>query len=155
VKIALGADHRGYKLKEQLKQYLQHLGYTVIDTGPDTAERVDYPDYALAVAQLVAKGKASRGILICATGIGMSITANKLPRIRAALCTSVEMARRSREHNNANILCLGADLLNLEQARKMVRVWLTTDFARGRHNRRLRKISAIESALQRDKRNQD
>lgn len=150
MKIALGADHRGFALKEQLKRHLKRQGYEVIDTGPTTAARVDYPDYAFAVAQLVAKGKASRGILICATGIGMSIAANKLPRIRAALCTSVKMARLSREHNNANILCLGADLIDYQSARKMVRIWLKTDFTKGRHSRRLRKISQIESALERD-----
>ncbi|MGQ9678666.1 MAG: ribose 5-phosphate isomerase B [bacterium] len=144
MKIALGADHRGYRLKEQLKRYLKRLGYDIIDKGPSSSDKVDYPDYAFVVAELVAKKKAARGVLICATGIGMSIAANKVPRIRAALCTTPELARLSREHNNANVLCLGADHLSYKKAKEIIRIWLTTSFAGGHHARRLRKIARRE-----------
>lgn len=142
--IVLGADHRGYWLKEQLKRYLKRQGYEIIDKGPSSPDKVDYPDYAFVVAELVAKNKVARGVLLCATGIGMSIAANKVPRVRAALCTTPEMARLAREHNNANVLCLGADLLNYEKAKEILRVWLKTNFAGGRHSRRLRKIARRE-----------
>ncbi len=147
MKVALGCDHRGWRLKEQLKVYLQKSGYQVIDKGTFTTERVDYPDFAFAVAQSVSKGQASRGILICATGIGMAIAANKLPGIRAALCLNRKMARLSREHNNANILCLGADLVSYPLARAITRVFLKTAFAGGRHRQRLKKIVAREKGL--------
>lgn len=155
MKIVLGADHRGYRLKEQLKRYLNRQGYETIDTGPSSSDSVDYPDYAFVVAKLVAKERAARGVLICGTGIGMSIAANKVPRVRAALCTSPEMARLAREHNNANVLCLGAELLNYEKAKEILRVWLTTSFAGGRHTNRLRKIARWESAAESDNRNQN
>jgi len=138
--IALGADHRGFALKEKLALYLKRLGFKVDDRGTFTPERVDYPDFALAVAEAVARGQAQRGILICATGIGMSIAANKVRSVRAALCLNTRMARLAREHNNANVLCLGADFLTAAQAKGVVRVFLGTDFAGGRHSRRVRKI---------------
>lgn len=141
MKIAIGADHRGFALKEKLIRHLLRLNHSVIDTGTTSPfGRVDYPDYAFAVAELVARGKAQRGILICATGIGMSIAANRVPGVRAALCLTPEMAQLARAHNNANILCLGADFLSPETAKRLVQVWLKTPFIRGRHAKRLKKI---------------
>lgn len=147
MKVALGADHRGFSLKESLKPLLSRLGHRVIDCGTINTDRTDYPDYAFAVGEMVGSGKANRGILICATGIGMSIAANKIPGVRAALCLNEKMARLSREHNNANILCLGADLLAPETAKRLVRVFLKTEFTQGRHTRRLRKISLREKRI--------
>lgn len=144
MKIAIGADHRGFPLKEKLKAYLARLGHSVLDEGAFSSERVDYPDYAFAVGKAVAKGRVKRGILVCATGIGMSIAANKVPGVRAALCTNFKMVRLCREHNNANILCLGADSLSLSQAKRIVREFLTTRFCGGRHALRVRKISEAE-----------
>ncbi len=146
MKIALGCDHRGWALKEQLKGYLRKSGYQVLDKGTNSAEMVDYPDFAFAVAQAVSKGRAARGILICATGIGMSIAANKLPGVRAALCLNQKMARLSREHNNANILCLGADLVNYPVAKEITRTFLKTGFTGGRHRQRLKKIAEQEKS---------
>lgn len=144
MKIAFGADHRGFPLKEKLKDYLVRLGHTVIDEGTFSDERVDYPDYAFKVAQLLSKREVERAILICATGIGMSIAANKVPGVRAALCLNPKMARLSREHNNANCLCLGADLLSPVQAKRIIRIFLQTRFTAGRHSRRVKKISSFE-----------
>ncbi len=149
MKIAIGADHRGFPLKEKLKDYLIRIGHTVIDEGTFSDERVDYPDFAFKVAQLVNKQQAERGVLICATGIGMSIAANKVFGVRAALCLNSKMARLSREHNNANCLCLGADLLLPEQAKRIVRIFLQTRFTAGRHSRRVKKISSFEKDLPR------
>lgn len=146
MKIAIGSDHRGFALKEFLKPAISRLGHKVQDYGCTNTDSVDYPDYALPVARAVATGKVDRGILICSTGIGMNIAANKVQGIRAALCLTEQMAIRSRQHNNANILCLGADLLSPQQARKLVLRWLSTRFARGRHQRRLHKIAAAESS---------
>lgn len=140
MKVALGADHRGFALKQLLAQYLAAHGYQVLDMGPDDAERVDYPDYAFKVAEAVDSGRAARGILICSTGIGMSIAANRLPRVRAALCACPKLARLSREHNDANVLCLGADVVTQAAAKRILSVWLKTEFAGGRHSRRLAKI---------------
>lgn len=144
MKITIGADHRGFGLKERLKSYLIRQGYQVLDKGTFSSQPVDYPDYAFAVAEAVAKGKASRGILICATGIGMAIAANKVKGVRAALCYEPRTARLSREHNNANLLCLGADITDPLKATRIVRVWLNTEFSGGRHSRRLAKIRAAE-----------
>jgi ribose 5-phosphate isomerase B len=141
VRIALGADHRGFGLKEGLKNWLAARGHQVSDLGPGSADRVDYPDYAFAVAEAVAGRRADRGILMCSTGIGMSIAANKVRGVRAALVDSVRLARLSREHNDANVLCLGADVVTAAQAGRIVRVWLRTGFAEGRHSRRLAKIA--------------
>ncbi len=145
MKVAIGADHRGFFLKEKVKSYLIRLGHSVLDEGTFSGERVDYPDYAFKVARRVASGQAQRGILICATGIGMSIAANKVDGVRAALCLNPKMARLSREHNNANVLCLGADFLLFPQAQRIIRVWLSTRFAGGRHTRRLKMISFFSS----------
>jgi ribose 5-phosphate isomerase B len=140
VKVALGADHRGFRLKEELKRWLDARGLEVIDFGPASADRVDYPDYAFKVADAVARHQADRGILICSTGIGMSVAANRFAKVRAALCSSPRQARLSREHNDANVLCLGADFVSVAEARRIVGVWLKTEFAGGRHVRRVRKL---------------
>ena len=143
--VALGADHGGYELKEQLHGYLRDWGYTVLDLGTDGTAAVDYPDFAEAVANAVARGDAWRGIVIDSAGIGSSIAANKVPGARAALCYDRATARNSREHNDANILSLGARLIAAETAREIVAVWLETPFAGGRHQRRVDKIGAIEN----------
>ncbi|MFQ5663023.1 MAG: ribose 5-phosphate isomerase B [Terriglobia bacterium] len=142
--VVLAADHAGYELKEFLKQFLLAEGYEVRDLGTDSAAPVDYPDFAYAVAQAVASGAAWRGVVLDGAGIGSAIAANKVPGARAALCYDRTTARNSREHNNANVLTLGARLLTPETAREILAVWLETDFAGGRHQRRLDKIAAIE-----------
>jgi ribose 5-phosphate isomerase B len=142
--LALGADHGGYQLKDALKPVLEGLGLTIRDVGVHTETPVDYPDVALEVAELVASGAASRGILIDAAGIGSSIAANKVPGIRAALCYDKPSARNSREHNDSNVLTLGARLLTASQAEDVVRTWLATPFAGGRHQARVQKIGEIE-----------
>ncbi len=137
MKIAIGADHGGYDLKEGIKRLLQEEGHQVEDFGCDSPESVDYPNYGKQVAQAVAEGRFDRGILICGTGIGMSITANRFRGIRAALCHELFTARMSRAHNDANILCLGARVIGPGLAREMVKVWLETPFDGGRHERRI------------------
>jgi ribose 5-phosphate isomerase B len=143
VKVALGADHRGFALKEELKRWLAARGHKVIDFGPTNVDRVDYPDYAFKVADAVTRRQADRGILICSTGIGMSIAANKVHGVRAALADSIRLARLSREHNDANVLCLGADIVSATEARRIVGVWLKTEFAGGRHARRVQKLGRV------------
>lgn len=142
--VAIGADHGGFDLKEELRGYLAQWGYEVLDLGTSSRESVDYPDLAEAVANAVARGDAWRGIVIDTAGIGSSIAANKVPGARAALCYDRATARNSREHNDANILSLGARLIPAEVAREVVAVWLETPFAGGRHQRRVDKIRAIE-----------
>lgn len=143
--IAIGADHGpSLPMKEALKPYLAELGYTVLDCGTFTPEAVDYPDIAYAVARQVANGTAWRGIIIDGAGIGSCMAANKVPGIRAALCYNEAMARNSREHNNANVLTLGAGMIGLNLARQIVETWLNTDFGGGRHQRRVNKIVEIE-----------
>ena len=142
--IAIGSDHGGFDLKEELKAYLAAWGYTVLDQGTNSREAVDYPDFAEAVANAVVRGDASRGIVIDSAGIGSSIAANKVPGARAALCYDRATARNSREHNDANILSLGARLIPSEVAREIVAAWLETPFAGGRHQKRIDKIIAIE-----------
>ncbi len=142
--VAIGTDHGGYELKENLKKYLQELGYAVIDCGTNSTASVDYPDFALAVAQHVSQGKAWRGIAIDGAGIGSCMVANKVPGVRAAMCYDHATAVNSREHNNANVLTLGAGLIGLNLARQIVQTWLSTDFGGGRHARRLEKIDAVE-----------
>jgi ribose 5-phosphate isomerase B len=143
--VALGADHGGYDLKEELKAYLQAWGYTPLDLGTSSREPVDYPDFAEAVANAVARGDAWRGVVIDSAGIGSSIAANKVPGARAALCYDRATARNSREHNDANILSIGARLIAPEAAREILAVWLETKFAGGRHQKRVDKIMAIEA----------
>lgn len=140
MRIALGADHRGFGLKEELKELLARRGHAVVDTGTFSAERADYPEHAFAVARQVASGRADRGILVCATGIGMAMAANRVKGVRAALCDSERLARQSREHNDANVLCLGADVVTRPRARRIVAAWLATRFAGGRHRRRVKML---------------
>src|SRR5712671_4248988 len=144
MKIALGADHAGYELKDKIKLHLQQQGIDVRDEGTSSAESVDYPDYARAVAHEVSEQRADFGILVCGSGIGMAIAANKVPGIRAANVSSEYEAQMSREHNNANVLALGARILKEDTAFRIVDKWLSTQFAGGRHERRVEKITAIE-----------
>jgi ribose 5-phosphate isomerase B len=142
--VALGADHGGYELKEALRSYLEGEGYAVIDCGTDSPASVDYPDYAYAVAQHVSNGQAWRGIIVDGAGIGSSMAANKVPGVRAALCYDQATAMNSREHNDANVLTLGAGLIGENLAKQIVRTWLATAFGGGRHARRVNKIMDIE-----------
>lgn len=145
MKIAIGSDHGGYRLKEELKSVLADLDVEIEDVGCDCTDSVDYSDYALPVASKVASGEVERGILICGTGIGMSISANKVPGIRCAVVTDTFSARMSREHNNANVLALGERVTGPGLAADIVKIWLQTAFAGGRHERRVNKIHDIES----------
>ena len=147
--VALGADHGGFELKELLQRHLADLGYPVIDCGTDSAQSVDYPDFALAVARLVAAGKAWRGVLVDGAGIGSCMAANKVPGVRAAMCYDEATAVNSREHNDANVLTLGAGLIGPQLSRRIVQTWLETDFAGGRHARRVEKVMAIEHRFSR------
>jgi ribose 5-phosphate isomerase B len=142
--VALGADHAGWELKEALKAWLIDAGYQVLDFGTHGPDSVDYPDYALQVAEAVTVGKVERGVLVCGTGIGMTIAANKVPGIRAALCGDVFTARMSREHNDANVLALAGRLTGRETGLEILRAWLDTPFAGGRHARRVDKIGEME-----------
>jgi len=142
--VALGADHGGYALKQNLKDYLGELGYTVRDCGTHSTEAVDYPDLAYAVARLVGAGEAWRGIVIDGAGIGSAMAANKVPGVRAALCYDYSSAVNSREHNDANVLTLGAGLIGVALARTIAQTWLATPYAGGRHQRRIDKITEIE-----------
>lgn len=144
MKISIGSDHRGYEAKERIKALLQQLDSDVTDHGTSSRQACDYPDVALAVACDVAGGDAERGILFCGTGLGMSITANKVSGVRAALCHDELTAQLSRRHNNANILCLPADLVGDALMQSMVRTWLETEFEGGRHARRVGKITQYE-----------
>ncbi len=142
--IAIGADHAGYNLKEEIKKFLTELHIAYIGYGTDSTESVDYPKIAVLVARAVANSEADRGILICGTGIGMSIVANKIPGIRAALCSSEEIAILGRRHNNANILTMGGRFTEPEVARKIVKAFLNTEFeAGGRHERRVKQIHEL------------
>ena len=143
--IAIGADHAGYALKEHLKELAT---VTWIDCGAPSAESVDYPDYAHAVSEQVLANKAQFGVLICATGIGMSMAANRHPGIRAALCTDLDMVASARWHNNANVLVLGAKMTSFSEALAFVRTFLTTSFEGGRHLRRVKKIECSSSEKQ-------
>ncbi len=145
MRIALGADHAGYELKDRIKQHLQQHGIEVQDEGTNSPESVDYPDYARAVAHDVNQRCADLGILVCGSGIGMAIAANKVEAVRAANVSSEYEAQMSREHNNANVLALGARILKPEEALRIVDTWLATPFAGGRHERRVEKIAAIEN----------
>ena len=144
MKIAVGSDHRGFEAKEQIKVIIAELGHECIDFGANDSNPVDYPDPAYSVAIAVSKKQADKAILVCATGIGMSIAANKVNGIRAALCHDELSAQISRDHNDANVLCLSGDQVGEVLLRKIVEVWLNTEFSGGRHERRVRKIKAIE-----------
>jgi len=147
LKIAIGADHRGFILKGKIIEYLKSKGYSIDDFGSYTEKSVDYPEYGIKVARAVAKGEYDRGILLCATGIGMSIAANKVPGIRAALCHSDFDAMISRRHNDANIIVLGGDTLTPKLAFKMLIIFLNEKFEGGRHLRRINKIKELNSKL--------
>ena len=154
MKIAIGADHGGYRLKEELLVFLREKGEKIKDFGMDSEVSCDYPDIAAAVAGYVSAGRATQGILICTTGIGMAITANKFLGIRAAACYNEDAARMAREHNDANILVLGSKYTSAESARKILAVWFKTSFsgdALPRHKRRIEKIEAIEKDIRRQK----
>jgi len=142
--VALGSDHGGFELKESLKRSLTEWGYAVVDCGTDSSESVDYPDYALAVAQMVANGNVWRGLMIDGAGIGSCMAANKVPGVRASLCYDQATAINSREHNNANLLTLGAGLIGDGLAKSILKTWLETAFAGGRHAKRVDKIGDIE-----------
>ena len=142
MRIAIGCDHRGLELKKYVIDLLAAEGHVCEDFGTHTADVVDYPDYAGMVAEAVAKGDSNRGVLICGTGIGMSIAANKIKGIRAALCHNVFTARRAREHNDANILCLGAE--EEKPVPEMIKTFMNTEYTGGKHQIRLDKISAME-----------
>ena len=144
MKIAVGSDHRGFEAKEQVKIIITQMGHEYIDIGTSNSNPVDYPDIAYVAATGVSKKEADRAILVCGTGIGMSITANKIKGIRAALCHDELSAQISRHHNDANVLCLSGDLIGKVLLRRIVEAWLTTDFSGGRHQRRVKKIAAIE-----------
>jgi ribose 5-phosphate isomerase B len=144
MRIAIGADHRGWALKNALVQWLAAQGHEVTDEGTRDPQSVDYPDYAQKVALKVARGEAERGLLICATGVGMAIAANKVHGIRATTCSDETTARLCRQHNDVNVLCLPGDHLDAPTAERIVAVWLATPFEGGRHARRLDKVAQIE-----------
>ncbi len=147
MKIALACDHGGFKLKEHIKRFLASEGVEVLDFGTFSEDSVDYPDFAIKAIKALLSGEVDRAILMCGTGIGMSIVANRFPGIRAALCHDVYTAKMSRLHNDANVLVMGGRVLSPEVAQEMVKVWLTEPFEGGRHERRLRKIEGIERMI--------
>lgn len=148
MKVAIASDHRGYHAKEHIKSHLTGSGHEVCDLGCTSPANCDYPDMAFAGAKCVASGQADRGIFLCGTGIGTSMAANKVKGIRAALCHDELTAEMSRRHNDANVLCLPADLLGDELIRRVVDVWLRTEYEGGRHTRRLQKIAEYEAGGQ-------
>lgn len=145
MKIVIASDHRGYSIKGKILALIAELGHEASDLGTDSAESVDYPDFAVKVARAISEKTADRGILICGTGMGMCITANKFPGVRACTCHDDLTAEMSRRHNDANVLCLSADLLGDRLVNRMVELWLKTEFEAGRHARRVEKISRIET----------
>jgi ribose 5-phosphate isomerase B len=146
MRIVIGSDHRGYAVKTKLVQLLARLGHEVDDVGTHSPDAVDYPDYAAVVGRKVSEGAADRGILICGSGIGMAIAANKIPGVRAAPCHDDLTAEMSRRHNDLNVLCLSADMLGERLIDRMVEIWLSTDFEGGRHARRVGKIAELEKS---------
>lgn len=144
MKVAIGADHAGYKLKRSLVQHLERLGHEVEDVGTDTDESVDYPDFSLAVAELVIAGLTDRGVLVCGTGVGVAIAANKIDGIRAATCNEIFTAEMARAHNDANIVTVGARVVGEGIAERIVETFLSTEFEGGRHGRRVGKIHQLE-----------
>jgi ribose 5-phosphate isomerase B len=147
MRIAIGSDHRGYHLKEQIIALMRTKGHDIEDVGTRGSESVDYPDFAALVARLVSQQAVERGILICGTGIGMAIAANKFPGVRAAPCSDEVTAEISRRHNNLNVLCLSADMLSPRTVERMVDVWISTPFEGGRHERRVEKIHELEKQI--------
>jgi ribose 5-phosphate isomerase B len=146
MRIAIGSDHRGVASRKRLVGLLERLGHEVIDCGSDGDQAVDYPDIAADVARRVSSGAVDRGILLCCTGVGMAIAANKLPGVRAATCHDEVTAEMSRRHNDLNVLSLSAELIGPEVQDKIIRTWLSTPFEGGRHARRVAKIAALETA---------
>lgn len=145
MKVAIGADHAGFRLKDEMVKFMQSLGHEVIDVGCDCADSVDYPDYSIPVCEKVAAGEVDRGILICGTGIGMSIAANKYPGIRCALVHDTFSAKATREHNDSNVLAMGERVIGPGLAMDIIQIWLSTAFTGGeRHQKRIDKIAAIE-----------
>ena len=144
MQVGLACDHGGFDLKEELKAFLKSLGVEAVDMGTASEDPVDYPDFAALLAGKVSRGELEKGILICGTGIGMSVVANKFPRVRAALANDLYSSRCSREHNDANILIIGGRIVGKGLAKEIVKVWLETPFAGGRHRKRLEKIEALE-----------
>ena len=145
MKISIGSDHGGFALKEKVREHLESLGHEVLDCGCFSTESCDYPDFGRAAAEAVARGTCERGIVICTTGIGISIAANKVRGVRCALCTDPLMAEMTRRHNDANMLAMGAGIVGYNLAERMVDVFLSTEFEGGRHARRVDKIMAIEA----------
>jgi ribose 5-phosphate isomerase B len=144
MRIIVGSDHRGYQVKQKIIDLVRRLGHEALDEGTDGGASVDYPDIAALVGSMVSKGEVDRGILICGTGIGMSIAANKFPGVRAAPCHDDLTAEMSRRHNDLNVLCLSADMLGEKLIDRMVEIWLNTPFEGGRHARRVEKIADLE-----------
>jgi ribose 5-phosphate isomerase B len=144
MQIGLACDHGGFELKEELKAFLKTLGVEPVDMGTFNEDSVDYPDFGALVAEKVSRGELEKGVLICGTGIGMSIVANKFPRVRAALANDLYSSRCSRAHNDSNILIIGGRIVGKELAKEIMKVWLETTFAGGRHKKRLEKIEALE-----------
>ena len=146
-KIAIASDHGGYDLKNTLIAYLDSLGLDVNNMGPFTADSVDYPDYGVKVAREVAEEKALKGIVICGTGVGMSIVVNRFPGIRGTLCSDLHTAKLCREHNDSNILVMGGRVIGQDLAKEIVKTWLNTPFQGGRHQKRIDKIIQFEKSL--------
>jgi len=146
-RIILGSDHAGFPLKETIKQYLADRGYAITDVGTDCTESVDYPDFGIRVATRVSSGEFDRGILVCGSGVGMAVVANKFPHVRAVVGLDEETARLSRKHNDTNILVLAGRRTDQESAKSITRLWLNTEFEGGRHQRRLDKIGELEKRL--------
>ncbi|GAA4874299.1 ribose 5-phosphate isomerase B [Paenibacillus vulneris] len=145
MKIAIGADHAGFRLKDELVGYIESLGHQVADMGYNSTDSVDYPDYAIAVCDQVVSGQADKGILVCGTGIGMTIAANKVPGIRCALVHDLFSAKATREHNDTNVLAMGERVIGPGVAQEIVKVWLETEFSQGeRHQNRINKVKALE-----------
>lgn len=151
MKLLIASDHAGFRLKESVRGQLQAAGREVEDLGTTNAESVDYPDFAAKLAERISRGEAEEGILICGTGIGMSIAANKFPGVRAAVAANPFMAQMAREHNDANVLCLPARVLTEDEARNCVAAWLAARFEGGRHRRRVDKIRRIEAERMKEK----
>ncbi len=148
MRVAIGSDHGGFRMKEFVKNVVRDMGFSVYDLGTFSEDPVDYPEYAVKVVKALLNDEADRGILICGTGIGMSIVANRFPGIRAALCYDVYTAKMSRLHNNANVLVLGGRVLDFKLVPEILKVWFTEDFEGGRHERRLKKLEEIEVSIE-------
>ena len=146
MKVSTGSDHRGVEPRKIVRAAIESAGHESVDVGSDSTESCDYPDFAVLVCEKITGGTCERGILVCGSGIGMSIAANKVDGIRAALCYDVETARLSRQHNDANVLCLPSEQLKESDMQEMITVWLKTDFEGGRHARRVEKMMAIEKS---------